>query len=113
MMSPELCKTENSMMFPELCGIANCGDLAGFLLFGRQDLLNAHLIDKVLPAQIPQMLSLVIIGQIGSHTLGHGEHQCSIAHIEPEGSANQLSAGVPCEGNVGRGAQIRIIEITH
>jgi hypothetical protein len=58
------------------------------------------------------MLSLVIVGQIGAEALGHGEHQCPIAHVEPERSAHQLSAGVPGEGIVRRGAQIRIVEIT-
>ena len=94
-------------MFPEFPRFGRA------LPFGGQDLLNAHLIDEVPPAQIPQVLAFVIIGQIGPQALGHGEHQRSIAHIEPERSANEFAVGVPCERIIRFGAKIRIVEISH
>jgi hypothetical protein len=68
------------------------------LFLGRQDFLNADLVNKVLTAQVNQMSSLLVVRQVRTDAVDHDES--AIIHVEPIRTADELLFAVPNEWTV-------------
>ena len=53
------------------------------VLSGRQDFLDADIVDQMGAADIFQMAAFLIVVEVGADALGHGQDNRLIAHVQP------------------------------
>jgi hypothetical protein len=70
------------------------------LFLRRQNLLNTHLVDQVLPSKIDQVCPFLVIGQMSPDTIDHHHNERVIDHIHPVSAAHKLIRGVSHEWTV-------------
>jgi hypothetical protein len=71
------------------------------LFFGRQNLLDADLIDEALALQICQMRPLLIVGQMRSDALRHHQDKRLVIHVQPIAAPDKLTVGITSERAIG------------
>jgi hypothetical protein len=83
------------------------------LFLGRQNFLNAHLIDKVLALQIGQMRSLFIVSQMCADSLGHCKDETAIIHVQPEATTDKPIVGIARERAIQLTSKVGLIKVVH
>jgi hypothetical protein len=72
-----------------------------------------RMIDQAFSLQIDQMCPLFVVGQICPNPLRHNHDECSVIHIHPIASTNELVRSVPYEGTIGIHGQVRFVKASH
>jgi hypothetical protein len=83
------------------------------LLFRRQNLLNTHLIDKVVALQISQMRSLLVVCQVRADPIDHHQYQGAISHIQPIAPSNKFAGSISCKRAIRVSAKIWFVKAGH
>ena len=84
-----------------------------YLIFRREDFLNADLINEVLAAQVNQMRALLVVRQVCTDAVDHHHDQRAIIHIEPIRTPDEFIVAVPNEWTVKVCREIRLKETHH
>jgi hypothetical protein len=83
------------------------------LFLRRKDFLNTNLVNEVLTAQVDQMGSLLVVGQVCADAVDHHHDQRAIIHIQPIGATDKLICGVANEWIIKIDGEVRLIETCH
>ncbi len=83
------------------------------LILRWQDLLNADVINELLAPDVVQMGSFLVVGEVRSDAIRHSKYDGAVAHIQPEGAADELAVSISCKWTVWVCAEIRRVVLLH
>jgi hypothetical protein len=81
--------------------------------FRRKNLLNTYLIDEVIPPQINQVRSLLVVCQVRADPIDHHHYEGAISHIEPVAPSNKLARSISCKWAIGVSAKFWFVKAGH
>jgi hypothetical protein len=80
---------------------------------GRQNFLNAYLVNEVVAFQIGQMRSLFVVWQMRPDPVRHRHYEAAIIHVQPITSTNKFVRGIPRKRAIGLGAKVGFAKSWH
>jgi hypothetical protein len=82
-------------------------------LFGWEYFLNTDLVNHMLAAQIGQMGSFFVVGQVCANTVDHHHDESAIIHVQPVRAADQLISALSYKRTINIIAQVWLVKSFH